>query len=184
MLVRADLTEGETILVTGASGGVGTALIQLALARGARVLAVASPSKKERLDALGVHHFVARDADTLQEDVEGLVGEGGVDVVADVVGGPLFRPVLKVLRRGGRYTTSGAIGGPLTDFDLRDLIYKDLEMYGITNPTAETFARLVSLVQAGRLTPMLEAAYPLEELRTAQEQLLKRAHVGKFVVVP
>lgn len=183
MLVRADLGEGETVLVTGASGGVGTALIQLAQARGARVLAVASPSKKERLEALGVH-FVARDAATLQEHVERLVGECGVDVVADVVGGPLFGPVLKVLRRGGRYTTSGAIGGPLTEFDLRDLIYKDLEMYGITNPTAETFARLVSLVHAGRLTPMLEAAYPLEDLRTAQEQMLKRTHVGKFVVVP
>jgi NADPH:quinone reductase-like Zn-dependent oxidoreductase len=184
MLARADLAEGETVLITGAAGGVGTALIQLSLVRGARVVAVASSSKRERLEALGVHHFVARDADTLQEDVERKVGEGGVDVVADVVGGPLFRPVLKVLRRGGRYTTSGAIGGPMTDFDLRDLIYKDLEMYGITNPTADTFARLVKLIQAGHLEPRLEAAYPLKELRTAQEQLLKRTHVGKFVVVP
>jgi NADPH:quinone reductase-like Zn-dependent oxidoreductase len=184
MLVRADLSKGETILITGASGGVGTALIQLARARGARVVAVSSASKKERLESLGVRHFVARDPETLQEEVELQIGESGVDVVADVVGGPLFGPTLKVLRRGGRYTTSGAIGGPLTEFDLRDLIYKDLEMYGITNPTAETFARLVSLIEAGRLAPILEAAYPLEELRTAQEQMVKRTHVGKFVVVP
>ena len=184
MLARADLGEGETVLITGAAGGVGTALIQLAHLRGARVVAVASESKRERLESLGADYFVARDAGNLQQSVEGLVGEQAIDVVADVVGGELFDPLLKVLRRGGRYTTSGAIGGPTTAMDLRDLIYKDLEMYGITNPTADTFARLVALIQGGRLKPMLEASYRLEELAAAQEQMLKRAHVGKFVVVP
>ncbi|MFF9040444.1 alcohol dehydrogenase family protein [Streptomyces sp. NPDC014892] len=184
MLARADLGKGETILITGAAGGVGTALIQLAHVRGARVVAVAAESKRERLQALGVDHFVARDAADLQQSVEALVGEQAIDVVADVVGGELFDPILKVLRRGGRYTTSGAIGGPVTAMDLRDLIYKDLEMYGITNPTADTFARLVALIEGGRLKPMLEASYPLEDLAAAQEQMLKRAHVGKFVVVP
>ncbi len=124
MLVRADLGEGESILVTGVAGGVGSALIQLALVRGARVVAVASESKRDRLLALGAEHFVPRDAATLQESVEGLVGEQGIDVVADVVGGELFGPILKVLRRGGRYTTSGAIGGPTTAIDLRDLIWR------------------------------------------------------------
>ena len=184
MLVRADLREGETILITGAAGGVGTALIQLAHVRGARVVAVAGQSKRERLEALGADYFVARDSADLKQSVEALVGEQGIDVVADVVGGHLFDPILKVLRRGGRYTTAGAIGGPITTMDLRDLIYKDLEMYGITNPTAETFARLVALIEGGRLKPMLEASYPLEELPVAQKQMLKRAHVGKFVVVP
>ncbi|MEU6229221.1 alcohol dehydrogenase family protein [Streptomyces sp. NPDC047042] len=184
MLARADLGEGEIILITGAAGGVGTALIQLAHVRGARVVAVAGESKRERLQALGVDYFVARDAADLQQSVEALVGEQAIDVVADVVGGELFGPILKVLRRGGRYTTSGAIGGPVTAMDLRDLIYKDLEMYGITNPTGDTFARLVALIEGGRLKPMLEASYRLEELAAAQEQMLKRAHVGKFVVVP
>jgi NADPH:quinone reductase-like Zn-dependent oxidoreductase len=184
MLARAGLGEGETILITGAAGGVGTALIQLAHIRGARVVAVASESKRGRLQALGADYFVARDAANLQQSVEALVGEQAVDVVADVVGGELFAPILKVLRRGGRYTTSGAIGGPTTAMDLRDLIYKDLEMYGITNPTADTFARLVALIEGARLKPMLEASYRLEELTAAQEQMLKRAHVGKFVVVP
>ena len=184
MLVRADLREGETLLVTGAAGGVGTALIQLALVRGSRIVAVASESKRERLLALGAHLFVPRDSADLQGSVEALVGEQAVDVVADVVGGPLFGPILKVLRRGGRYTTSGAIGGPTTAMDLRDLIYKDLEMHGITNPTADTFGRLAELIEGGRLKPMLEASYPLAELSAAQEQLLKRTHVGKLVVVP
>jgi NADPH:quinone reductase-like Zn-dependent oxidoreductase len=96
----------------------------------------------------------------------------------------MLGPVLKVLRRGGRYATSGAIGGPTTVMDLRDLIYKDLEMYGITNPTADTFGRVVRLIESGRLTPMLEATYALGELSSAQEQLLKRTHVGKFVAIP
>jgi NADPH:quinone reductase-like Zn-dependent oxidoreductase len=184
MLDRAGLTKGETIVVTGAAGGVGTALVQLSLAAGARVVAVAGAAKETRLRELGAHDFVARDTGDLQGAVEGLVGERGADVVADVVGGHMFAVLLKLLRRGGRYTTAGAIAGPTTTIDLRDLIYKDLEMYGITNPTAATFARLVDQVQSGVLQPLLEEAFPLAELRGAQGRLLKRTHVGKYVVVP
>ncbi|RNM17086.1 alcohol dehydrogenase family protein [Nocardioides pocheonensis] len=184
MLARAALAKGETIVVTGAAGGVGTALIQLSLVRGARVVAIAGSAKESRLRELGAHDFIARETVDLQRAVEKVIGERGADVVADVVGGDMFDVLLKLLRRGGRYTTAGAIAGPTTRIDLRDLIYKDLEMYGITNPTAATFARLVDLVQAGLLQPLLENTFPLTELRRAQEQLLKRTHVGKYVVVP
>jgi len=184
MLERAGLAKGETIVVTGAAGGVGTALIQLSLVRGAHVVAIAGAGKEARLRELGAHEFVARDTDDLRGDVERIVGERAVDVVADVVGGDMFDALLKLLCRGGRYTTAGAIAGPTTQIDLRDLIYKDLEMYGITNPTADTFARLVDLVQAGHVQPLLEEAFPLADLTSAQAKLLKRAHVGKYVVVP
>jgi NADPH:quinone reductase-like Zn-dependent oxidoreductase len=184
MLERAGLAKGETIVVTGAAGGVGTALIQLALARGAHVVAIAGAAKESRLRELGAHDFVARDTGDLQSSVESLIGKQGADVVADVVGGDMFDALLKLLRRAGRYTTAGAIAGPTTRIDLRDLIYKDLEMYGITNPTAATFAGLVNLVQAGHLQPLLEDVLPLAELRSAQATLLKRTHVGKYVVVP
>jgi NADPH:quinone reductase-like Zn-dependent oxidoreductase len=184
MLARARLAKGETIVVTGAAGGVGTALIQLSLARGAHVVAIAGAAKEARLRELGAHDFVPREAERLQDAVERLVGERGTDVVADVVGGDMFGALLKLLRRGGRYTTAGAIAGPTTKIDLRDLIYKDLEMYGITNPTVATFARLVDLVQRGVLQPLLEGVFPLADLRSAQGSLLKRTHVGKYVVVP
>jgi NADPH:quinone reductase-like Zn-dependent oxidoreductase len=184
MLERAGLAKGETIVVTGAAGGVGTALIQLSLARGAHVVAIAGAAKESRLRELGAHDFVARDTGDLQSSVESLIGKQGADVVADVVGGDMFDALLKLLRRAGRYTTAGAIAGPTTRIDLRDLIYKDLEMYGITNPTAATFAGLVNLVQAGHLQPLLEDVLPLAELRSAQATLLKRTHVGKYVVVP
>jgi NADPH:quinone reductase-like Zn-dependent oxidoreductase len=184
MLERAGLSRGETVVVTGAAGGVGTALIQLALLRGARVVAVAGAEKEERVRALGAHDFVPRESGDVAADVERIAGERGVDVAADVVGGPMFGALLGLLRRGGRYATSGAIAGPVTRIDLRDLIYKDLELYGITNPTAETFARVVALVEAGRLKPLLERTFPLAELRAAQAAFLERTHVGKFAVVP
>ncbi|MFC8511732.1 alcohol dehydrogenase family protein [Streptomyces sp. NPDC057257] len=182
MLQRARLAKGETIVITGAAGGVGTALIQLAGLRGARVVAIAGAAKEERLRSLGADEFVARENEDVQREIERIIGERGAHVAADVVGGQMFDVLLKVLARGGRYTTAGAIAGPVTRIDLRDLIYKDLEMHGITNPTAATFARLVDLIQAGRLQPLLEEAFPLEELAQGQARLLKRTHIGKLVV--
>jgi NADPH:quinone reductase-like Zn-dependent oxidoreductase len=184
MLDRARLASGETVVITGAAGGVGTALIQLSLVRGARVVAIASTSKEERLRELGAHEFVARESEDLREAVERLIGHRGAHVVVDVVGGTMFDTLMKLLARGGRYATAGAIGGPVTPFDLRDLIYKDLEMYGITNPTPQTFARLVDLIASGRLQPLLEETFPLSDLGAAQARLLKRSHVGKLVVTP
>ena len=184
MLERAGLAKGETIVVTGAAGGVGTAVIQLALVRGAHIVAIAGAAKEERLRALGAHEFVSRDSANVRADVERLIGERGAHVVTDVVGGAMFDDLLKLLRRGGRYTTAGAIAGPTTKIDLRDLIYKDLEMFGITNPTAATFGRLVDLIESDRLTPLVEETYPLSELPAAQASLLKRKHVGKLVITP
>lgn len=184
MLERARVGEGETVLITGAAGGVGTALIQLAHIRGAKVIAVAGASKEARIREYGAEHFIARETADLLGAVEELVGPRGVDVVADVVGGPNFSNLLKMLSRGGRYATAGAIAGPVETIDLRDLIYKDLELYGITCPTAETFKRVVALISAGRLSPMLDGVFPLERLADAQAELVKRQHFGKLVVVP
>jgi NADPH:quinone reductase-like Zn-dependent oxidoreductase len=184
MLDRADLGDGETVVVTGAAGGVGTALIQLARIRGARVVAVAGAAKEDRIRDLGAHEFVAREGGDIRGKIERLVGARGADVAADVVGGDMFDDLLKVLARGGRYTSAGAIAGPVTRIDLRDLIYKDLEMHGITNPTAETFARVVRLIEEGRLRPLLEKTFALEDLGAAQADFLKRGHFGKFVITP
>lgn len=184
MLERTRLAKGETVLITGAAGGVGTALIQLSLIRGARVIAIAGASKEERIRALGAHEFVARETDDVRGAIEALVGEQAVDVVADVVGGPIFGDLLKLLCRGGRYSTAGALAGPVQPMDLRDLIYKDLEMYGITCPTPETFARVIRHVASGKLRPLLDTCFRLNELRQAQTEFVKRTHVGKFVVVP
>lgn len=184
MLARTNLASNETVVITGAAGGVGTALIQLSLARGARVVAIASEAKRDRILELGAHEFVGRETDDLLADLEAVVGVRGAQVAVDVVGGDMFLPLLKILSRAGRYATAGAIGGPITRMDVRELIYKDLEMHGITCPTQDTFARLVSLIEAGELRPLLDGAYPLEHLADAQKEMVKRKHFGKFVVEP
>ncbi|KOF14357.1 alcohol dehydrogenase [Ensifer adhaerens] len=184
MLVRARLARGETVVITGAAGGVGTALVQLSLIRGATVIAIAGAAKEERLRALGAHHFVARENPDVRGAIEAIEGERAVHVVADVVGGPFFTDSLKLLCRGGRYSTAGAIAGPIQPMDLRDLIYKDLEMYGITCPTPDTFKSVINHVASGRLKPLIEKTYSLKDLPLAQTELVKRNHVGKLVVVP
>lgn len=183
MLVRARLGEGETVVITGAAGGVGTALIQLSKVRGAKVIAIASGGKEDRILELGADHFVARDSGDVLAAVRAITGEKGADVVVDVVGGPMYGDLLKMLSRGGRYSTAGAIAGPMQQMDLRDLIYKDLEMYGITCPLPSTFERVVRLAETGQIKPLVEKTYPLEELREAQTEFVKRRHVGKIVIV-
>jgi NADPH:quinone reductase-like Zn-dependent oxidoreductase len=184
MLERAHLGAGERVLITGAAGGVGTALIQLARIRGAVVIAVASSSKEERLRSLGVDHFFTRESIGLGASIDAEFGREGIDVVADVVGGELFSGLLKRLCRGGRYVTAGAIGGPIQQIDLRDLIYKDLEMNGVTCPTANVFQRIVDLVSTGQLQPLVDRTFGLRDLWAAQHEFLKRRHIGKFVIVP
>ncbi len=182
MLTRVELTGGETVLVTGASGGVGTALVQLAKLRGARVIAVASQEKAPRLRELGADLFVPRDTDDLAGTVHELVGERAVDVVCDVVGGPILIDLLRVLRRGGRFATGGAIAGPVAEIDLRDLIYKDLTLIGVANPERQTTEKLVSYIERGEIAPLVDAVYPLERLAEAQLAFAARRHVGKLVI--
>jgi len=115
MLHRAKVSAGEHVLVSGASGGVGSAVVQLAKRRGAMVTAIAGEAKMSQVQAIGADRVVARDADILSA-----LGEETVDVVVDNVAGPAFGGLLKALKRGGRYVSSGAIAGPLVSLDMRD----------------------------------------------------------------
>lgn len=184
MLARASVTEGSIVVVTGAAGGVGTALIQLAKRRGARVIAIAGHKKEGQLKDLGADDFVSREDGDLANRVQQIIGPEAVDVVVDVVGGLMFGELLRMLRRGGRLATAGAVGGPVTDLDLREVIYKDLDVRGVSSPTPEAFRQIVSLIEAGALQPLLERTFGLEELGLAQAELARRVHVGKLVVTP
>lgn len=181
MLERAELAPGETLLVTGASGGVGTALIQLAKLRGAQVIAITRASKEERVSAIGADVCVARDGDVAAA-VERAVGERRVDVVCDVVGGPDVVRRVGLLRRGGRYVVAGAIAGPLTSIDLRDVTGKNLLLIGVSSPEEATTTRLISHIENGMIGPLVEATFPLERLVDAQRALAGRRHVGKLVI--
>lgn len=183
MLNRARVAAGETLLVTGASGGVGSGLVQLAVAKGARVIAVVGPGKEERARSLGAHAVLRRDIDDLVPTVSSTVEES-IDVVADVVGGPSFPALLDVLRPFGRYVTAGAIAGPLVGLDLRTLYLKQLELIGSTVATRAEFAELVRLIDAGAVRPLLAATYPLADIHRAQEDFLAKDFFGKLVLTP
>lgn len=180
MLHRARVTADQWVLVTGASGGVGGALIQLAKRRGARVVALASAPKAGAVTDLGADVVLDRESEDLEEAV--LAATGGVHVFADVVGGKLFSQLLETIRRGGHYTTAGAIGGPIVSLDLRTLYLHDLTMHGATVLPREVFASLVSYIEDGDIRPVVAGTYRLEELAAAQEAFMAKDHVGSIVI--
>jgi NADPH:quinone reductase-like Zn-dependent oxidoreductase len=184
MLKRARVRAGETVLVTGASGGVGSALVQLAGLRGARVVAVVGAGKEERAGLLGADATVRRDAPDLAAAIRGAAGDAEVDVVADVVAGPAFGDLLGVLAPLGRYVVAGAIAGPVVRADLRTVYLRQLELIGSSFGTHEDFAEVVECAASGRLRPLLAGTYPLEELREAQRAFVAKDFFGKLVVQP
>ena len=126
MLERAGLKAGERVLVTGASGGVGSAIVQLARARGAIPYAIVGPGKEQAVLDLGAEAVITRGVDDLIAAVDEATGGKPIDVVADLVGGPIFNDLLRILRPEGRYTTAGAIAGPVVQLDLRTMYLKQL----------------------------------------------------------
>lgn len=179
MLGRARVREGETVLVTGASGGVGSALVQLCAVRGANVVALTSAKKAREVAAIGAHAVLIR------ERFDPTEFTNGVDIVADVVGGDLFgRLTGEVLRPLGRYVTAGAIGGPVVETDLRRIYLKQIELIGSSFGSHEDFSELVDLIQDGSLRPLLARAYPLTDLIAAQKEFMAKNFIGNLVVVP
>ena len=184
MLTRVDLQADERILIPGASGGVGSALVQLAKRRGAWVLALTSRAKRDDLLKLGADCVLDRaDADTTDHFQRQLPG-GECDVVADVVGGPLFPTWLTLLRRGGRYVASGAIAGPIVELDLRALYLKDLEMHGATVMPQGIFARLVRYIEKREIRPLIAQEFALRDIHEAQRKFLKKDFFGNIVLKP
>jgi len=180
MLTRAHVTAADTVLVPGASGGVGGALVQLAKRRGATVIAMASEAKHEDVAALGPDVILPR----APEDLRAALGDAKITVVADVVGGPYWPTLIDVIERGGRYTCSGAIAGPMVELDLRTLYLRDLTFTGSTVITPEVMPNLIRYIENGDIQPALAATYPLDQLREAQAAFIAKEHTGNIVVTP
>jgi NADPH:quinone reductase-like Zn-dependent oxidoreductase len=179
MLHRAEVKTGETVFVTGASGGVGSAALQLAKRRGAHVIAQVGGQKASAVLALGASRTVDRDSDLVRE-----IGAETVDVVFDVVGGRQWPHLLPLLRRGGRYVVSGAIAGPLVELDLRTLYLKDLTFLGCTAQHADVFPNLVGYIKRSEIKPLIAKTFPLRDIVLAQQEFQLKKHVGKIVLVP
>ncbi|HZJ05833.1 MAG TPA: zinc-binding dehydrogenase [Nocardioidaceae bacterium] len=183
MLERAKLSSGETVLVTGASGGVGYALVQLAAARGAHVVAVTSGSKGNDVRDAGATWVVSRDADDIAAQVSSLAPDG-LDAVADVAGGPWIEALMPLLRDDGRWVIAGAMAGPVVRFDLRRLYLHNLSLLGSSMHTREHFIKLVEEARAGSVNPRIAGRHPLSAIHQAQQQFGEGKHVGKIVVRP
>lgn len=179
MLHRVGLRAGERVLITGASGGVGSAAIQLAKRRGAEVVAVSARLKWDAVTALGADDVLGRNADLVAE-----LGAESVDVVMDLVAGAGFAALLEVLKKQGRYVASGAIAGPIVDLDVRTLYLKDLTLVGSTFQDRVVFENLISYLEAGEIEPVVAKTFELADIVQAQQMFLAKEFVGKLVLVP
>lgn len=178
MLTRAEVG-AERVLITGASGGVGSAAVQLAKRRGAEIIAVAAESKKRKVLALGADQVINRGQSLTAE-----LGAKSIDVVIDLVGGTQWPELSEVLKPGGRYITSGAIAGPIVELDLRTLYLKDLTFFGSTYQSDEIFTNLIDYVERNEIQPVVAKTYGLEEIAEAQQDFLSKNHTGKLVLIP
>jgi len=170
MLQRARV-EAERVLITGASGGVGSAAIQLAKRRGAEVVAMTSRDKTSDVLALGADETIGRD-DALDADA--------FDVVVDLVAGPRWPELIGALRRGGRYVTAGAIAGPIVELDVRTLYLRDLTLFGTTYQPQNILTDVIGYIERDEIRPVIAETFDLRDLRAAQEAFLSKGHVGKI----
>jgi NADPH:quinone reductase-like Zn-dependent oxidoreductase len=179
MIQRARVARGDHVVVTGASGGVGSAAVQLARRRGATVTAVAAGAKAAQVLAIGADRVLDRDDDVVAE-----LGAESVDVVIDNVSGPGFGALVEVLRTGGRYASSGAIAGPIVSFDKRTFYLRDITLIGCTAWDEPVFPSLISAIERGEIRPLVAGTFPLERIADAQREFLEKRHVGKLVLIP
>jgi NADPH:quinone reductase-like Zn-dependent oxidoreductase len=184
MLERAALKEGERVLVTGASGGVGSGIVQLARARGAIPYAVVGKGKEQAVLDIGAEAVVTRGAADLPAAVAEATAGQPIDVVADLVGGPMFNDLLRILRPEGRYTTAGAIAGPVVQLDLRTMYLKQLQLHGSSQGTRGDFRRIVRYIEDKKIRPLVGGVYRLSDFHRAQTDFIAKDFVGKLVVVP
>jgi NADPH:quinone reductase-like Zn-dependent oxidoreductase len=179
MVARAGVRSSSCVLITGASGGVGSAAVQLAKRRGARVVGIAGSAKADRVRSIGADLVISRDAD-IQSALSGEI----INVIIDNVAGAGFPDLLKIISRGGTYVSSGAIAGPMVSLDMRDFYLKDISMIGCTAWDESVFPSIIGYIERGEIKPLLAATYPLENIAEAQQAFLKKEHVGNFVLIP
>ncbi|MGA9290228.1 MAG: zinc-binding dehydrogenase [Anaerobacillus sp.] len=185
MVEESDIQRGETVLVTGANGGVGSLNVQIAAnVFGAKVIAIVGDlALEEKMKELGATHVLSYRSERLAEEIIEANG-GPIDAVLDVVGDALFHTALQVLKKGGRFCTSGSAGGQKTELDFRTMYLKHITLIGSVLGTREDFKHLMKAVSEGKVKPIIDRTFPLDEAREAQSYFKKSGKVGKIVLIP
>ncbi|WP_214805712.1 MULTISPECIES: zinc-binding dehydrogenase [unclassified Exiguobacterium] len=185
MVEQLQLEPGQTVLVTGANGGVGSLNVQIA-ARvfQANVIAlVGDLSVSDQLKQFGATHVLSYKSEQLADDI-GAANGGPIDAVLDVVGDALFATSLAVLKNGGKFCISGSAGGQQTQLDFRTVYLKHLTLYGSVLGTRAEYGRMLEAIAAGKLEPVIDRTFPLEEAGAAQTYFKEAGKLGKIVLLP
>ena len=182
----ARVTLDEAVLVTGASGGVGLAALQLARLCGARTIAVTrSSAKAQLLREFGAHEVVVPDAEgRFADQVLRLTGESGVDVVIDTVGSPVFWESFRSLALHGRYAVVGQVVGERVEINLAHVFFKRAQLLGVGSVSRAQIADVAALVAKGLLRPRIERILPLEEVALAHTLVESGTATGRVVLMP
>ena len=185
LVTRARLRPGEDALVLGASGGVGTAAVQVAKLLGARVIATAGGAERaRRVRELGADEVIDHATEDVAARVRALTGKKGVEVAVEHVGGPMFEAAFGALARNGRLVTCGATIGNRATIDLNLLFGRHLSLFGSWMGRRSELLEVLAFMKDGRLKPVVDLVLPLERARQAHERLEARQVFGKVVLVP
>ena len=178
LMGRASIRPGQTVLVLGASSGVGIAAIQIAKLFHARVITTAGDEKKlEKARALGADHGINHYQQKISEEVRKLTNKEGVDIVVEHVGAATWEESMKCLKPAGTLVTCGATTGPDASFDLRFLYSRQLSLLGSYMGTMGELYEVLGHVFAGRLKPVVDRTFPLKDIRAAHEYMEKQPDV-------
>ena len=193
LMDRAQLKAGETVLVLGAAGGVGTAAIQIAKAAGARVIAAASSDEKCALcESIGADASINYTSSNLRDEIKAKTGGKGPDVVYDPVGGALAEPAFRSIAWRGRYLIVGFAAGDIPALPLNLALLKGASLVGVfwgdfsrrePKANAAMMAELASWYAQGRIKPVIDRTMPMSELKQAYAHMGSRSVMGKLVMV-
>jgi NADPH2:quinone reductase len=180
---RAEVREGEDVLVLGAGGGVASAAIQIADFLGARVFATSSTEEKlKRARELGADFVINYREKEFDREVWSLTGKRGVDVVVDSVGQETWEKSIRSLTKGGRLVTCGAHTGYHATTDIRYVYWRHLQIIGSTMASRSETEEVLEKVWEGSLSPVVDRVLPLEKAVEAQRIMMKGEQFGKIVL--
>lgn len=186
-LLSADFKVGETVMITGAGGGLGTHLIQMANALGAsKTIAVtSSPHKEEQLNKLGATEVIPMTDDIdFSELALALTEEKGVNVIVNTVGSSLFKSCLQALSQFGRIALVGEIDGKPVNLNPAEIIFKDAHLIGVSGVSKIELSKVIELVSGGKIKPTISESFQLDDVMRAYDKMILKNSFGRITLTP